>query len=143
MCLTTTKSIVICLQEGGSITDQAKESAEALKEKTKEIAGQAAKGLKNAAGSSPLKFSCPFSTCVVLLQFGCSPRGQLELRKHHATALHSTVSTACAMHPSCMKGWRTGVDDDLGRLQSTSSSHAVLSLCEGTSRASTAGSTLL
>ncbi len=49
---------LMCLQEGGSMTDQAKESAEALKEKTKDIAGQAAEGLKNAAGTSTSTVYC-------------------------------------------------------------------------------------
>ena len=58
---------VLRLQEGGSTTDQAKGSAEALKEKTKNIAGQAAEGLKNAAGESNFnKLDCHSCSCVVL-----------------------------------------------------------------------------
>ncbi len=62
---------VLCLQEGRSTTDQAKGSAEALKEKTKDIAGQAAEGLKNAAGSSHLILTCHSCSCIVLLQDFC------------------------------------------------------------------------
>ena len=54
---------VVCLQEGASTTEKAKQSAQALKEKTKETAAQSAEGLRDAAGSDVLMLSDGTTVC--------------------------------------------------------------------------------
>ena len=47
-----------CMQEQGFTAEGPKESAEALREETKEAAGQDADSLETAAGISALELSC-------------------------------------------------------------------------------------